>query len=243
VKTAFKTPFGLFEYKVMPFGLTNAPSVFMTAMNDILQGLSFVFVYLDDTLIFSISPEEHISHEETVLKKIKEHGFFLKLSKFDFFQTSITYLGHLINTDGVMLCYTDPKKLSAVKDWPTPKRILDVRSFLGLANYFRRYVHDFNKITVPLINLTKGNVSKRQSSTGWIVWTKECQQSFDTLRTALINAPALMIPDFNLPFEVITYASHYALGAILIQQGKPVAYESCILNSADRNYHTTDNNC
>jgi hypothetical protein len=199
----------------MPFGLTNAPSVFMAAMNDVLQGLSFVSVYLDDILIFSKSPEEHISHVETVLKKIKEHGFFLKLSKCDFFQTSITYLGHLINADGIM---PDPKKLSAVKDWPTPKSILDVRSFLGLANYFRRYVHDFSKIAVPLINWTKGNVSKRQSPTSWIVWTNECQQSFDTLRTALIDAPALMIPVFNLPFEVTTDASDYALGAILIQQ-------------------------
>jgi hypothetical protein len=148
VKTAFKTPFGLFEYKVVPFGLTNAPSIFMAAMNDVLQGLSFVSVYLDDILIFSKTPEQHISHVETVLNRIKEHGLFLKLSKCDLFQTSITYLGHLINCDGIM---PDPKKLSAVKDWPTPKSILEVRSFLGLANYFRRYVHDFSKITVSLI--------------------------------------------------------------------------------------------
>jgi hypothetical protein len=163
------SPFGLFEYKVMSFGLTNAPSVFMAAMNDVLQGLSFVSVYLDDILIFSKTPEEYTSHVETVLKRFKEHGFFLKLSKCDFFQTSITNLGHLINTDGIL---PDPKKLSAVKDWPTPKSILDVRSFLGLANNFRRYVHDFNKIAEPLIYLTKGNVSRRQSSTSWIVWTK-----------------------------------------------------------------------
>jgi hypothetical protein len=146
VKTALTTPFGLFEYKVMPFGLTNAPSVSMAAMNDVLQGLSFVSVYLDDILIFSKTPEEHVSHVETVMNRIKEHGFFLKLSKCDFFQTSITYQGHLINCDGIM---PDPKKLSAVKYWPTPKNILDVKSFLGLANYFRRYVHDSSKIAVP----------------------------------------------------------------------------------------------
>ena len=127
----------------MPFGLTNAPSVFMAAMNDVLQGLSFVSVYLDDILIFSKTPEEHITHVETVLNRIKEHGFFLKLFKCEFFQTSITYLGHLINYDDIM---PDPKKLSAVKDWPTPKSILDVRSFLGLANYFRRYVKGFSEI-------------------------------------------------------------------------------------------------
>jgi hypothetical protein len=164
-------------------------------------------------------------------------GSFLKLSKCDFFQTSITYRGHLINCDGIM---PDPKKLSAVKDWPTPKNILDVRSFLGLANYFRRYVHDFSEIAVPLINLTKGNVSRMHPSTSWIVLTKECQQSFDTLRAALVDAHALMIPDFNLPFEVIIDASDYALGEILIQQGKPVACESRILNSAERNYHTPE---
>jgi hypothetical protein len=118
VKTAFKTPFGLFEYKMMPFGLTNAPSFFMAAMNDVLQGLSFVSVYLNDILIFSKTPEEHITHVTAVLNKIKEHGFFLKLAKCEFFQTSITYLGPLINCDGIM---PDPKKLSAVKEWPTPK--------------------------------------------------------------------------------------------------------------------------
>jgi hypothetical protein len=128
-----------------------------------------VLNWSDDILIFSKTPEEHVKHVETVLNIIKEHGFFLKLSKCEFFQTSITYLGHLINCDGIM---PDPKKLSAVKGWPTPKSILDVRSFLGLANYFRRYVKSFSEIAVPLINLTKGNVSRRQSSTSWIVWTK-----------------------------------------------------------------------
>jgi hypothetical protein len=118
----------------------------MAAMNDVLQGLSFVSVYLDDILVFSKTPEEHIKHVEAVLKRVKEHGFFLTLSKCEFFQSSITYQGHLINCDGIM---PDPKKLSAVKDSPTPKSILDVRSFLGLANYFRRYVKGFSKIAVP----------------------------------------------------------------------------------------------
>jgi hypothetical protein len=116
------------------------------------------------TIELSVSPR--IKHQN---QRIKEHGFFLKLSKCEFFQTSITYLGHCINCDGIM---PDPKKLSAVKDWPTPKSILDVRSILGFANYFRRYVKSFIEIAVPLINLTKGNVSRRQSSTSWIVWTK-----------------------------------------------------------------------
>jgi hypothetical protein len=143
VKAAFKTPFGLFEYKVMPFGLTNAPSVFMAAMNDVLQGLNFVSVYLDDILIFSKTPEEHISHIETVLNKIKEEGFYLKLAKCEFFQTNITYLGLLINADGIM---SDPKKLSAVKYWPTPKSILDVRSFFlsfftGPCKYLAVYIY------------------------------------------------------------------------------------------------------
>jgi hypothetical protein len=118
VKTAFKTPFGLFEYKVMLFGHTNAPSVFMAAMNYVLQGLSFVSVCLNDILIFSKTLEEHIRHVETVLKKIKEQN--KKRTKCDFFQTSITYLGHFLNADDIM---SDPKKLSAVKDWPTPKRM------------------------------------------------------------------------------------------------------------------------
>jgi predicted aspartyl protease len=230
-KTAFRTPFGLFEYKVLPFGLTNAPSAFMSVINDAIADLPFAVVYLDDILIFSRSPEEHVKHVEIVLKRLRENHFALKMKKCEFFKSQIPYLGHIISKDGIT---PDPKKLSAVQSWPTPNSVLDVRSFLGLANYFRRYIQKFSEKAAPLINLTKGNVSKRKSATTAILWTEECQQSFEKMKQALTSAPTLKMPDFTQPFEVITDASDFALGAILIQQNRPVAFESRVMNSAEK---------
>jgi hypothetical protein len=144
----------------MPFGLTNAPSVFMAAMNDILSEMGFVAAYLDNILIFSRILEEHVKHVQAVFEKLQEHGFYLKLRKCEFFKSSVPYLGHVISSAGIK---SDPKKVSAVKHWPTPTCVLDVRIFLGLANYFRHYIHNFSKHAAPLINLTKGNISKRNS--------------------------------------------------------------------------------
>jgi hypothetical protein len=172
-----RPPFGLYEYEVMPFGLTNAPSVFMQAMNDVLDGLSFVSAYLDDILILSKTPKENIELVRKVLQRIKYHGLFLKLAKCEFFKDTSPYLGHIISADGIK---PDPRKLSCIKDWPTPKSFLYIISFLRLANYFRRYIHDFTKHAVPLIKLIKGNISRRQSNTTFIHWTKERQTSLIT---------------------------------------------------------------
>ena len=236
-KSAFRTPKGLYEYKVMPFGLTNAPSVFMAAMNDILADFGFVAVYLDDILIFSKTPEEHVKHVREVFEKLESSGFYLKLKKCEFFKSSVPYLGHVISSEGIR---PDPKKVSAVENWPTPQSVFDVRSFLGLANYFRRYIHNFSKHAAPMIELTKGNVSKRKSVGVKIAWNDECQKGFDTLKKALTSAETLRIPDFNKPFQLITDASDFALGGILLQDSHPIAYESRILNGAERNYMTTD---
>jgi hypothetical protein len=129
-------------------------------MNDILSEIGFVAVYLDDILIFSRTLEEHVKHVQAVFEKLQEHGCYLKLSKCQFFKSSVPYLGHVISSAGIR---PDPKKVLAVENWPTPTCVFDVRSFLGLANYFRRYIHDFSKHAAPLINLTKGNISKRKS--------------------------------------------------------------------------------
>jgi hypothetical protein len=199
-KTAFRTPTGLYEFKVMPFGFTNAPSVFMAAMNDILSEMGFVVVYLDDILIFSRTPDEHVMHVQAVFEKMQEQGFFLKMSKFEFFKSSVPYLGHVISSAGIR---PDPKKVSAVENWPTPTSVFDVRSFLGLANYFRRYIHDFSKHAAPLINLTKGNISKRKSVSVKIAWNNECQIGFEYLKTALVTSDTLKIPDFSKPFQLL----------------------------------------
>jgi hypothetical protein len=158
-KSAFRTPTGIYEYKVMPFGLTNAPSVFMADMNDISSELGFAEVYLDDILIFWWTLEEHVKDVQAVFDKLQEH-VFLKLSKCEFFKSSVPYLGHVISSSGM---WPDPKKVSAFENWPTPQCVFDRRSFLGIANYFRRYIHNFSKHTAPLINLTKGKISKIKS--------------------------------------------------------------------------------
>jgi hypothetical protein len=151
--------------------------------------------------------------------------------------SEIPYLGYLITKDGTK---PDPKKISVIKDWPTPTSVFDVRSFLGLANYFRRYINHFSEMASPLINLTKGNISKRTSSKTNIQWNTECQRSFDELKVALTSSSYLVMPDFTKPFEVITNAADFAQGAVLLQEGKAVAYESRVLNGAEKNYHATN---
>lgn len=244
-KTAFRVPFGLFQYKVMPFGLTNAPGVFMAAMHDILQDLPFCVVYLDDILIFSKNPDEHVQHVEAVLKRLQENQYFVKLSKCDFFKSEVQFLGHIVSAQGVK---PDPKKVAVVKEWPQPSTVHEVRSFLGLANYFRKFIKDYSRIAAPLTNLTKGNISKAKGKNTKVNWTPQCQAAFDELKSALTSAPCLALPDFRLPFEVVcpqpmevvTDASDYALGAILMQNGRPVAFESHKLSSAEANYTTTE---
>lgn len=236
-KTAFRTPSGLYEYRVMPFGLTNAPSVFMACMNDMLSHLPFCTVYLDDILIFSKSEDEHIQHVRQVLQILQDNQYYLKLKKCDFFKSQVTYLGHVVTPDGIK---PDPKKLQLIEQWTEPQNLHDLRSFLGTANYFHRYVQNFAKIAAPLTALTGVKVSKRKSSTHPIPWSPQCAQAFQTLKSSLLNAKPLKIPDLNKPFQLITDASDYALGAILIQDGAPVAFESRMMNPSERNYSTTD---
>ena len=243
-KTAFRTTTGLYQYKVLPMGLTNAPSVFMAAMNRILSDLKFAIVYLDDILIFSKSPEEHIKHVEAVLQRLKQHTFYAKLKKCDFFKKEIKFLGHIVSAEGVS---PDPQKVAVVKSWPTPQNVNEIRAFLGLANYFRKFIENYSGIAAPLTSLMKGKqVSKRKGKTTYLpLWDKSCDVAFQTLKDALTNAPVLALPDYDIPFEVTAYevvtdASDFAIGAILTQHGRPIAYESKKLTSAERNYHTTD---
>ena len=238
-KTAFRTPFGLFEYRVMPFGLTNAPSVFMASMNDMLSHLPFCVVYLDDILIFSKSPQEHVQHVAAVLQELEKNQFLIKLKKCDFFKQELLYLGHIISADGIK---PDPKKVEAVKNFPKPTTVQTLKSFLGMVNWFHRSIKDLAKVASPLTDLLQGpSVSKIKSAkvdlTGW---SAVHDQAFVEVKEALINCATLKLPDLNKPFQVITDASGYALGAVLIQDGQPVAFESRKMNPAQKNYHTTD---
>ena len=230
-KTAFRTPFGHFQFKVLIEGLTNAPATFQTVMNSIFAPYlkKFVVVYLDDILIFSRSEEEHKAHVQLVLDVLRREKFYVTKAKSRFAQTEIQYLGHIVNAQGIR---PDPKKVSAVQSWPVPKNVHDVRSFLGLCNYFRKFIDHYSSIAVPLTNLTKKSV-------GWD-WTGRCQDAFEKLKHSLAEAPLLRTPDEKKPYEVITDGSDYGLGAVLLQEGYPIAFESRKLNSAELNYTVTE---
>jgi hypothetical protein len=179
-KTAFRTPFGHFQFKVLIEGLKNAPATFQTVMNSILYPYirKFVVVYIDDILIFSKSEAEHQAHVRLVLEVLKRDKFYVCEAKSSFAQKEVKYLGHIVDKQGIR---PHPKKVEAVQTWPLPKNVHDVRSFLGLVNYFRKFLEHYPEIAVPLTNLTK-------KSHPW-VWTGRCQDAFELLKQKLIEAP------------------------------------------------------
>jgi hypothetical protein len=236
-KTAFRTTGGLYEYKIMPFGLTNAPAVFMSHMNAILADLPFVVVYLDDILIFSKDPEQHVDHVRSVLDRLRQHQYYAKLSKCDFFKKELKFLGHIVSPEGIK---PDPAKVRIVQEWPELKTVTDIRSFLGLTNYFRKFIEGYSGMAAPLHDLTKGGVSRRKGKFTEPPIGDAHRQAFESLKIALTTAPVLALPDFTKPFRIITDASDFAIGAILLQEERPIAYESQKLSPAERNYHTTD---
>ncbi|CAN6225874.1 unnamed protein product [Urochloa humidicola] len=228
-KTAFQTHFGHFEYKVMPYGLTGAPATFQAIMNHILAPLlrKCVVVFIDDILIYSKTKEEHAQHIKMVFDLLKEHQFKVRLSKCTFAQTQLKYLGHVITAEGVA---TDPKKVQDVLNWKSPTSVKELRSFLGLAGYYRRFVKHFGEIAKPLTDLLK----KGQLFT----WTSATEQSFQALKEALTSAPVLSLPDFNKPFVVETDASEKGIGAVLQQDGHPIAYISRALGPKNQGLST-----
>jgi hypothetical protein len=244
-KTAFRTPDGLYEWNVLPFGLTNAPAAFQATMNAMLKPYigKFALVYLDDILIYSKTPAEHEEHLRAVLTLLKQNKFYCKLKKCAFNKAEVKYLGHIVGRDGVKV---DPDKCKAILNWPVPKSHADVRSFLGLATYFRKFVKGFSMRTAPLTNSLKGQVAtKRRKGVPAVnnepfEWSKECQAAFDDIKQALTSAPVLRLPDHSKPFTVVCDASLQGVGAVLLQEGQAVAYESHKLTDAERNYTTSD---
>ncbi len=239
-KTAFNTRYGLFEYKVMPMGLTNAPATFMHLMNHTFRDYldKFVLVFLDDIVIYSKTLAEHHKHVELVLQRLKDNKLYAKLSKCSFYQKEVEFLGHRIGADGLKVMQ---EKIKAVEEWPTPKSTSEVRSFLGLAGYYRRYVAGFSKIAASLTELTgKDPTTKKELP---FVWNEEREGAFKVLKEKLQSAPVLLIPDPKLPFVLTTDASGFATGAVLQQDpdGKglrPVGYLSNKLTKAERRYPT-----
>jgi RNase H-like domain found in reverse transcriptase/Reverse transcriptase (RNA-dependent DNA polymerase)/Integrase zinc binding domain/Chromo (CHRromatin Organisation MOdifier) domain/Retroviral aspartyl protease len=230
-KTAFRTRYGHYEFLVMPFGLTNAPATFMHLMQQTLRSFldDFVIVFIDDILIYSKTLEDHTQHLRQVLQVLQEKQLYAKLSKCDFFKHEIGFLGHVINEHGIKM---ESSKVNAVTNWPIPTNVHELRSFLGLAGYYRRFVKDFSRIASPLTALLHKNQKYE--------WGADQDNAFTALKQAVSSAPILIIPDPQLPYTVVTDASGYAIGAALCQDHgnglQPCAFLSRKMNDAERNY-------
>ena len=237
-KTAFVTKQGLFEFNVMPFGLCNAPATFQRAMDALLAELKWhsTLVYLNDILIYSKSPGEHLHHLQEVFQRLWNANFTLKASKCQFRLKQVKYLGHMISKKGVS---PDPEKISSIHGVEAPKNVRKLQQFLGMASYYRRFIKGFADIAAPLTNLLHKETK--------FEWSKECNDAFQTLKSALTSTPILRMPNFTKAFKLITDASNVGLGAVLTQEENRhehvIAYASCALNSAECKYSATEREC
>ena len=234
LKTAFSTRRGLFQFTVLPFGLSNAPAVFERLMELVLNGLQWerCILYLDDVICFGKSFNEALSNLELVLQRFKDANLRLKPSKCKLFQRSVEFLGHIVSDKGVSC---DPKKIEAVQDWERPQCVKDVRSFVGFAQYYRKFIRNFSAIATPLYELTKKKVKFQ--------WSQKCEEAFQLLKRKLVEAPILAYPTREDTFILDTDASLFGIGAVLSQQQngeeRVIAYASKTLSSTQRNYCTT----
>ena len=230
-KTAFRTRYGHYEFVVMPFGLTNAPAAFMDLMNRVCSPMldRSVIVFIDDILVYSKTEQEHEQHLREILEILRREKLYAKFSKCDFWLPEVQFLGHVVNKEGIMV---DQAKIDAVKRWEVPKTPSEVRSFLGLAGYYRRFIENFSKIALPLTRLTKKSEK--------FVWGIEQQSAFKELRHRLCNAPILTLPDGVEDMVVYCDASHQGFGAVLMQRDKVIAYASRRLKPHEMNYPTHD---
>ena len=234
--TAFRTRQGLFEYLVLPFGLCNGPATFQSYINEALRGYldDFCTAYLDDILIYSENELEHQEHVHKVLERLAAHQLQVDVTKSTFYAKKVKYLGLIISTEGIQM---DPDKVKAIIEWPHIQNVRDVQSFLGFANFYRRFIYNFSKIAMPLTRLTK-------KETPW-EWTSECQKAFDTLRMAFTSELILIHFDPEKEIVVETDASDYVSAGILSQYDdngilRPVAYFSRKHTPAECNYEIFD---
>jgi len=238
-KTAFRTRYGSYEFRVVPEGLTNAPAAFQRFLNNLFADLLdvYVIVYLDDILIYSDDKGKHTEHVREVLRRLRKAGLYCKLPKCEFGVTTTEYLGFILSPDGFRM---SPAKVSAILDWPAPRKVKDIQSFLGFCNFYRRFIWNYSAITIPLTRLTRSNIR-------W-EWSETCQKAFDTLKQAFTEAPVLHHWDPGRQITVETDASDYAIAAILSITGDdgdihPVAFRSRTLGPSELNYDTHDKEC
>ncbi|XP_058766993.1 uncharacterized protein LOC131640630 [Vicia villosa] len=215
-KTAFRTFDGHYEFLVMPFGLTNGPSTFQSAMNDLLRPFlrRFVLVFFDDILIYSSNFSEHIDHLQVVFQLLKDHQYFVKLSKCVFAAEQINFLGHIISASGVA---PDSEKIKAILDWPAPRSLSALRGFLGLTGFYRRFVKHYATLAAPLTDLLRSTK---------FIWSTEADAAFTNLKRKMTDMPVLALPNFTKDFNIDTDASGVAIGAVLSQEGHPIAFFS-----------------
>lgn len=243
-KTAFSVgPLGFFECERMAFGLTNAPATFQRLMERCMGELHLkeCLIYLDDIIIYSKTLDEHFERLEAVFKRLQDAGLKLKGSKCEFFLSRVTYLGHVVSAEGVE---TDPEKIRVLKEWPIPKSLKDLRSFLGFTSYYRRFVPGYASIAKPLNDLLAGHPTNssgksKKEATTW-KWGSDEQEAFDMLIEKLTSPPILGYADFSQPFIINIDASGSGLGAVLYQeqdnQERVIAYASRALRPNERNY-------
>ena len=237
--TAFTVgPLGFFECERMPFGLMNAPATFQRLMESCLGDLhlNWCIIYLDDIIVFSETPQEHIRGLHGVFQKLASAGLKLKPSKCEFSKKKITYLGHVVSEKGIEV---DPRKTEAVQKWPIPKTVTDVRSFLGFTNQYRKFIPKYAHVAGPLNELISGDNSKKKKKE--VQWTPECQEAFEALKEHCCTTPVLAYADCKKPFRLHTDASDLGLGAVLYQQdengkNRVIAYASRTLSQAEKNY-------
>ncbi|WRX29424.1 Reverse transcriptase domain - like 10 [Theobroma cacao] len=216
-KTVFRTRYGHYEFLVMSFGLTNAPAAFMDLMNRVFKPYldKFVVVFIDDILIYSKSREEHEQHLKIVLQILREHQLYAKFSKCEFWLESVAFLRHVVSKDGKQV---DSKKIEAVEKWPRPTSVSEIRSFVGLAGYYHRFMNDFSKIVAPLTKLTRKDTK--------FEWSDTCENSFEKLKACLTTAPVLSLLQGTGGYTVFCDASGVRLGCVLMKHGKVIAYAS-----------------
>jgi hypothetical protein len=245
-KTAFRTPAGLYQWRVLPMGLSNSPAVFQRTMASFFQKEvtlsngtkvvalgTFIQIYMDDLLIYSKTAEEHLEHLGIVFEILKANQIYLNPNKCEFNKAEVRFLGHLVSKEGIR---PDPEKVKVMKEWPAPTDKHELYRFLGFANYFRLFIRSYATIAAPLYPLTQIS-SKIEFAEQWTTMQQEC---FEALKLALSTAPTLKLPDFDQPFEVVVDASNVAIGAVLLQDKRPVAYESKKLSPTEVRWTTTE---
>ena len=230
-KTTFRTRYGHYDFLVMAFGLTNAPTAFMDLMNRVFQPYldQFVVVFIDDILVYSKDAQEHEQHLRIVSQIMREKQLFAKLRKCDFWLKEVPFLGHIVYAEGIRV---NPAKVEAVVNWKPPRNVTEVRSFLGLAGYYRRFVKGFYVIASSLTKLLRKGVK--------FEWDDKCQSSFEQLKKILVEAPVLIQPTLGREYAMYSDASKIGLGCVLMQDGKVVSYASRQLKPHEQNYPIHD---